>query len=77
MNEINCVLVPAVHKRRRRACGALWFGKGLGRAMVFCFALGFLIGLVWVRSMDKPEGGMVPQVSITYEAVSYGSEEHR
>lgn len=62
MNGINCALVPAVAKRRR----ALRFCTGLGKAMIFCFALGFLIGLIWVRSMDKPEGGMVMRVSYAY-----------
>lgn len=77
MNEINCALVPAVRRRRRPIRLALWYRAGLGKAMIFCFALGFLIGLVWVRGMDKPEGGMVPRVSITYEAVSHGPEDDR
>lgn len=70
MNEINCALVPAVRRRRR-----LRFVPA--RVLVLAFGTGLLLGLIWARSMDKPEGGMVPRVSITYEAVSYGPEEHR
>lgn len=66
MNEINCALVPAARRRRRSIRWAPWYRAGLGKAMIFCFALGFLIGLVWVRSTDKPEGGTVMRVSYTY-----------
>ena len=42
-------------------------------AVMLAFGLGILLCLIWVRSMDKPEGGVVPVVSVTYEAVEHGS----
>lgn len=42
------------------------------RVLVLAFGLGILLCLIWVRSMDKPEGGVVPVVSVTYEAVEHG-----
>ena len=73
MNEINCALVPAADRRRRSVRPR----PVPARVMALAFGTGLLLGLIWARSMDKPEGGMVPRVSITYEAVSYDPEEHR
>lgn len=61
-------LVPVRHERRKRK---MRFVRA--RVLVLAFGLGILLCLIWVRSMDKPEGGVVPVVSVTYEAVEHGS----
>lgn len=60
-------LVPVRHERRKRK---MRFVRA--RVLVLAFGLGILLCLIWVRSMDKPEGGVVPVVSVTYEAVEHG-----
>lgn len=67
MNVQMDALVPVKRRRRERK---LRFVRV--RVLLLAFGLGVLLCLVWVRSMDEPEGGTVPRVSITYEEVEHG-----